>query len=104
MLNVQFLKLPLVAPEKKPDPSWTRLKLGSSSGFCASRDRSLTSCCWKDSAQGKFVVDARKRQICKHRHFSEFDVQLVVQQNYWTRLHQAGMKCMFFGVVGYSTL
>ena len=27
MLKVQMLKLPIVAPEKKPDPSWTGLKL-----------------------------------------------------------------------------
>ena len=30
MLKVQLLKLPIVASEKKPDPSWTGLKLADS--------------------------------------------------------------------------
>ena len=30
MLKVQLLKLPIVAPEKKPDPIWTGLKVADS--------------------------------------------------------------------------
>ena len=30
MLKVQLLKLPIVAPEKKPDPTWTGLKVADS--------------------------------------------------------------------------
>ena len=30
ILKVQLLKLPIVASEKKPDPSWTALKLADS--------------------------------------------------------------------------
>ena len=45
MLKVQLLKLPVVAPEKKPDPIWTGLKVAdrsgwTSSGFCESGDAS----------------------------------------------------------------
>ena len=51
---------------------------------------------WSDSAQGTFVVAARTRQICKRRGFLDFDGHLIEQQNYWSRLHQAGVKFMFF--------
>ena len=36
------------------------------------------------------------RQICKRRGFLDFDGHLIVQQTYWTRLHQVRVKCMFF--------
>ena len=50
----------------------------------------------KRLSAGTFVVDARTRQICKRRGFLDFDGHLIVQQNYWTLLHQAGVRCMFF--------
>ena len=78
--NVQLLKLPIVAPAKKPNLICTGLKLVDSTAVFTEATGQVVAlceltrcCCLSGSVQGTFAVDAHTKRICGSRDFQDFD-------------------------------